>query len=136
MFLLITFFILLILFIYEFFCCDVLSLSHVIIINSQASYSIRSMPRHLSHDRLAHSSSKTPYDCKSFIVRPCHPAMEESVRLSQAEYKTLQRFYHCSAQSNVRTMSVLHLREVISMQQRHLCPFSGVSGWSVQDSRH
>ena len=32
-------------------------------------------------DLLAH-----PYDHKSFIVRPCHPVMEESVRLSPGEY--------------------------------------------------
>ena len=65
----------------------------------------------LSRDQLAHPSSRIPYDNKSFIVRPCHPVVEESVRFLQAEYKTLQQFYHCSAQSNVRTKSAQHLHE-------------------------
>ena len=55
---------------------------------------------HLSRELPAHSSTRTPYDKKSIIVKPC-PAVEESVRLSQAGYKIFQRFYHCSAQSNV-----------------------------------
>ena len=44
------------------------------------------LPRgHLSRGLVAHSSSTTTNDNKSFIVRPCL----ESVRLSQVEYKIL-----------------------------------------------
>ena len=93
------------------------------------------MPRgHLSRDLLAHSSSRTPYDNKSFILRPCHP-VEESVRLSQAEYKILQRFYPCSVQSNVQTKSAQHWHEDIFMRHQHLCRSSEVLGWSARDSR-
>jgi hypothetical protein len=83
-------------------------------------------------------SISRPYDNKSFILKPCHPVMEESVRLSQAEYKILQRFYHCSAQSNVRSKSAPRLHEDIFTQQQHLCLSSEVCGsrWSLRDSRH
>jgi predicted component of type VI protein secretion system len=52
----------------------------------------------------------------------------------------LQRFYHCSAQSNVRSESARHLHEDIFTQQQHLCTYvtclsSEVWGWSLQDSR-
>jgi hypothetical protein len=77
-----------------------------------------------------------PNDSKTFIAKPCHPVMEESVRLSQAEYKMLQRFYHCSAQSNVRTKSARRLHEDTFTQQHRLCQYSEVSGWSLRDSRH
>jgi hypothetical protein len=40
-------------------------------------------------------------------LRPYHPAVKESVRTSQAEYRILQRFYHCSARSNVQSRSAL-----------------------------
>ena len=64
---------------------------------------------HLSRGLLTRSSSRTPYDNASLIVRPCHPVLEESVRLSQAEYKILQQFYHCSAaeQYSVQVSSAL-----------------------------
>ena len=89
---------------------------------------IFNLPRgHLSRELLSHSSTRTPYDKKSIIVKPC-PAVEESVQLSQAGYKIFQRFYRCSAQSNVRTKSVLHLLEGTFMRHQHRCLSSEVLG--------
>jgi hypothetical protein len=34
---------------------------------------------HLSSDLLTHSSSRTHHDNKSFIVRSCHPVVEEEI---------------------------------------------------------
>ena len=76
------------------------------------------------------------YDKLSFIVKQCHPLVEESVRLSQAGYRMSQRFCHSSAQSIVQSKSAQRSHEDIFTQQQHLCRSSEVSGLSVRDSRH
>ena len=97
---------------------------------------------HLSRDLLAHSSSRTPsppHDKSSIARLLCHPVVEESVRLSQAEYKILQRFYLCSVQSNVRTKSAQHRdsrQDIFTQQQHLLCLSSEVLEWLPQDSRY
>jgi hypothetical protein len=48
----------------------------------------------------------------------------------------LQRFYHYSAQSNVRSKSAQRLHEDTFTQQHLQCQSSEVSGWSLQDSKH
>ena len=102
-------------------------------------YAVVHVPRdHLSprSDVRPHSSTRTPYDNKPFIPTPCHPMMEESVLLSQEEFKIFRRFYHCSAQSNAQSKSPRHLHEAIFTQQQRLCLSLGVSESSMRDSRH
>ena len=92
----------------------------------------------IAHGDIAYPKLGTPF-IKNYLrqvirlfLRPC----QKSVRLWQAGYKMLQRFYHCSGQSNVQTKWALRSHEDTYTQHQHLCRSSEVLGWSAPDSRH
>ena len=83
-----------------------------------------SLEAHLSRDLLTHSSSRTTYDIKSFIVRPCHPVVEESVRLSRRQIMFASSSLHKNPSSWSRRINPIVVIE------NHL-----TTGWSSHNHK-
>jgi hypothetical protein len=89
--------------------------------------SLGTVPRdHLSRDLLA------PYDNKPFIVRPCHPVVEESSALAKYNNSTTSRHRAMFSPSPSQAQSAQHLHEDIFTQHVYLRKSRGGQCW-LQD---